>query len=119
MLYFKVSKQKLMEIIINILVAGTAFFIGAKLLPGVEVKSFMQAIVVALLVAVLSYTLGTFLKIVTLGILSLSIFSWLLNAILIQVADWFLPKFKVLNFWWALGLAAIVSITSAILGNIF
>lgn len=107
------------ETIINILIASLAFFIGAKLLPGVAVKSFVQAILVAVVVAVLSVTLGTLLKIVSLGLLSLSIFSWLLNAILILVADWFLPKFKVENFWWALGLAAIVSITSALLNQIF
>jgi putative membrane protein len=108
-----------METIISILVASAAFFIGAKLLPGVQVKSFAQAILVAVVVAVLSITLGTFLKIVSLGLLSLSIFSWLLNAILIQVADFFLPKFKVENFWWALALAAVVSITSTILYKVF
>ena len=108
-----------METIISILIASAAFFIGAKLLPGVEVKSFLQAIVVAVVVAVLSITLGSVLKIVSLGILSLGIFSWLLSAILIQVADWFLPKFKVKNFWWALGLAAVVSITTGILDRIF
>ncbi len=108
-----------METIISILVASAAFFIGAKLLPGVKVTSFAQAILVAVVVAVLSITLGTVLKIVSLGLLSLSIFSWLLNAILIQAADWFLPKFKVENFWWALGLAAVVSVTSTILFKIF
>lgn len=108
-----------MENIICILISATAFFIGAKLLPGVTAKSFVQCILVALVVAVLDVTLGTVLKIITLGILSLGVFNWLLNAILILVADWFLPGFKVKNFWWALGLAAIVSITGGILGEIF
>ena len=54
-----------MEFLLNILIAGAAFFIGAKLLPGVAVKSFWQAIIVAVLVAVLNVTLGTFLKIAT------------------------------------------------------
>lgn len=107
-----------METIVNLLIAGLSFYIGAHLLSGVKVKSFWQALIVAVLVAVLDLTLGTVLKIVTLGILSLSIFTWLLNAILIQVADWFLPEFEVKNFWWALGLAAIVSIASALLGAI-
>jgi len=107
-----------MEIIINVLIAGTSFYLGGMILSGVQMKSFLQCIVVALLVGFLDITLGTMLKIATLGILSLGIFTWLLNAILIQVADWFLPGFKVKNFWWALALAAIVSIASGTLSGV-
>ncbi len=107
-----------MDTILNLLIAGLSFFAGAKLLRGVTIKDFVQCIIVAIVVAVLDLTLGTVLKIVTLGILSLSIFNWLLNAIIIQVADWFLPGFKVDNFWWALGLAAIVCIASGIFSSI-
>jgi putative membrane protein len=101
--------------IISLLIAAAAFFIGAYLLPGVEVKGFIQALVVAVVVAVLDLTLGNVLRVATLGIFTLGIFSWLLNAILIQVADWFLPSFEVRNFWWALALAAVVSISSGIM----
>ena len=105
-----------MEIIINVLVAGASFFIGGKLLEGVKMKNFGQCIIVALLVGFLDITLGTVLKIVSLGILSFGVFTWFLNAILILVADWFLSGFEVKNFWWALGLAAIVSIAGCVLG---
>lgn len=107
-----------METIMNILVAGASFYIGGLLLSGVKMKSFLQCVIVAILVGFLDFTLGTFLKIVTLGILSLGVFTWFLNAILIQVADWFLPGFEVENFWWALALAAVVSITGGILGGL-
>jgi|GEM_PF-1416644 len=102
-----------MDMIINGLVAAASFYIGAIVLRGVEVRSFWQALLVAITVAVLDVTLGTILKIVTLGLLSLGIFNWLLNAILILVADWFLPDFKVKNFWWALALAAVVSMVGS------
>ncbi len=107
-----------MDLLLSAIVAGAAFFIGGKLLPGVEIRSFLQAILAAVVVAFLDITLGTVLKIVTLGILSLGIFTWLLNAILIQVADWFLPGIRVKNFWWALALAAVVSISSGILSSL-
>jgi len=107
-----------MDILLNVLVAAAAFYLGGMLLSGVELKSFLQCIVVAVVVALLDVTLGTMLKIVSLGILSLGIFSWLLNAILIQIADWFLKGFYVKNFWWALGLAAIVSIAGSLLRGI-
>jgi putative membrane protein len=107
-----------METIINVLVAASSFYIGGLVLSGVKMKNFVQCIVVALLVGFLDFTLGTFLKILTLGILSFEIFTWLLNAMLIQVADWFLPGFEVKNFWWALALAAVVSIAGGVLGDI-
>jgi putative membrane protein len=103
-----------METIINVLVGGLAFFVGGQLLSGVKLNNYGQAILVAILVAILDLTLGTVLKIVTLGILSLGIFNWLLNAILILVADWFLKDFEVKNMWWAIALAAIVSITTSL-----
>jgi len=103
--------------IFKLLIAGVAFLAGGYLLKGVSMKNIPQAFIVAIVVAILDVTLGTVLKIATLGILSLWIFNWLLNAILIQVADWFLPGFKVKNFWWALALAAVVSIVSGVLDN--
>lgn len=108
-----------METIIGIIITAIAFFVGAQILKGVYVKSFVQAIIVAVMIGILNFTLGMVLKIVTLGILSLGIFTWLLDAILIQVADFFLEGFEVKNFWWALGLAAVVSIVSGLISGVF
>lgn len=105
-----------MEMIITILVNALAFFLGAKFLTGVKLKGFAQAILVAIVVAILNVTLGFVLKIVTLGILSLGIFTLLLDAILIQVADYFLKNFQVRNFWWALLLATLVAIIDGVIG---
>lgn len=104
--------------ILELLISAVAFILGAYLLSGVEIKDFLQALLVAIVVAVLDFTVGNFLKIVTLGLLSWGIFNWLLNAIIIQIADWFLPQFKVKNFWWALALAAIVSLASGLMSSI-
>ena len=106
------------NMIINVLISAAAFYIGGSLLSGVKLKTFVQCVIVAIVVGVLDLTLGNFLKIITLGLLSLGIFNWLLNAAIIQVADWFLDGFEVKNFWWALGLAAIVSISSSIMSGI-
>lgn len=105
-----------MDFIITILVNAAAFYLGAKLLDGVRIDSFVEAIILALVIGLLNVTLGVVLKIVTLGILSLGIFTLLLDAILIQVADHFLSGFKVRNFWWALGLAAVVAFLDGLIG---
>ncbi len=108
-----------MDFIISVLISALAFFVGAQLLSGVTVKNFGYAIIVAIVVAVLNITLGIGLKIVSLGLLSIGIFTLLLDAILILVADWFLDGFKVKNFWWALILAAIVAIIDGVVGSLF
>ena len=108
-----------MELIINILINALAFYIGAQLLSGVTIKNFVYAILVALVVGVLNITLGVGLKIVTLGLLSIGVFTLLLDAILILVADWFLKDFEVKNFWWALILAAIVAVIDGVVGIFF
>ncbi len=105
-----------MSWIIEFLICAAAFLGGAQFLRGVHIESYVQALVVVAVVAVLDMTLGTVLKIASLGILSFSVFNWFLNAILLQVADWFLPEFKVDNFWWALGLAAFVSVATGVAG---
>jgi len=56
-----------MDMIINGLVAAASFYIGAIVLRGVEVRSFWQALLVAITVAVLDVTLGTILKIALLA----------------------------------------------------
>ncbi len=106
----------LQESILTILINAAAFYLGAKLLTGVKVQGFFEAIAVALLIGLLNVTLGFVLKIVTLGILSLGVFTLLLDAILIQVTDYFLKGFEVKNFWWALALAAIVALLDGVIG---
>jgi len=108
-----------MEFIFSILISAGAFHVGAKLLDGVTIDDFKQAILVALLVAFLNATLGIALQVLTLGILSSGIFHLVLSAIIIKVADYFLDGLKVRNFWWALGLAATVSIFLSLFNWVF
>ncbi|NNE25204.1 MAG: phage holin family protein [Saprospiraceae bacterium] len=99
--------------IINILASALGFFLGAKLLSGVKEHNFVVSLFIAIIVAILSVTLGSFLKIITLGLLAHGLFVLFLDAILILIADWFVKDFEVKNFWWALALAFIVSLVES------
>ncbi len=100
--------------VINILASALGFFLGSRILEGVKQNNFLTSVIIAVVVAVLSVTLGSFLKIVSLGILTFGLFTLLLDAILILIADWFIKDFEVKNFWWALILAFIVSCTESV-----
>ena len=108
-------RTKQYNMILDILIPALGLFIGAKLLPGVKEHNFIISILVAIIIAVLSFTLGNFLRIISLGLLTFGIFKLLLDAILILIADWFVKDFKVDNFWWALALAFIMSVVESLL----
>jgi len=108
-----------MEFIIKLLLNALAFFLGAKLLRGVDIQDFTRAVIVAFVMALLNMTLGVVLKVVTLGLLSWGLFSLILNAILIMIADYFLKGMKVDSFWWALALALVVAVVNSITYSIF
>ncbi|HMQ07668.1 MAG TPA: phage holin family protein [Saprospiraceae bacterium] len=107
-----------MNWIIALFINAVAFYIGARLLDGVVIRDFIKALIVALVVALLNATLGFVLKIATLGLLGMGLFTLILDAIIIKVADVFLKGFSVKNFWWAIALAFIVAIVNVGLKSI-
>lgn len=101
--------------ILSIFATSIGFFIGAFLLNGVHIKSYLTTIFVALLVAVLNATLGLLIKMLTLGLFGWGIFSLILSAVIIRIADYFLDDFKTDSFLWALLLAGVVALVNMLL----
>ncbi len=108
-----------MSMIVKLLLDALALFLGARFLKGVEIDGFIRAIWVALVIAVLNLTVGTFVKVVTLGLFSIGLFNLVLNAGLIMIADYFVKGMKVKNFWWALGLALFVAVVNTVTYKLF
>jgi putative membrane protein len=108
-----------MGIIISLLINALAIFIAASyIIPGVHVDSFMTAVIVAVVLGVLNAFLKPILVIFTLPItiITLGLFTFVINAILVLLASQFVPGFKVDGFLTALLFSLVVSIISAILG---
>lgn len=104
-----------MTFILTLLANAVGFFVGAYLLPGVQVKSFITTIFLAVIVSILNATVGYLLKLVTLGLLGWGVFSLILSAIIIRIADYFLDDFKTDSFIWALLLAVVVAVSNMLL----
>ncbi len=98
-----------MNWIIGLLVNAAAFYIAAKILSGVTIRGFWPAVLLVISVCVLNVFLGPVLKVFSLGLLSLGIMKWVLNAILIKIADYFIEDVEVKSMLWAFVLAAMVS----------
>ncbi len=106
-----------MNFMIKLLITALAVIISSYLLPGVQVDSFLTAVIIGAVLAVLNVTLKPLLIILTIPatILTLGLFILVVNALIILVADWFVPGFNVDGFWWALGFSLILWLVNTIL----
>lgn len=91
-----------------------AILIAAYLLPGVTV-TLVGAIVLAVVLGIINVFIKPVLRILTLPltIVTLGLFSLVLNALLILLAAAIVPGFDVIGFWSAFFFAIIVSLVNA------
>jgi putative membrane protein len=110
-----------MNIILKILLSGVAVMFTAYLLKGVTVKNFWHAVLAAVLLSIANAIVKPILIILTIPvtILTLGLFLFVINALIVMLVDALLPGFKVKNFWWALLFSIVLSIINTILGWIF
>lgn len=93
-----------MKILIGLLINTLAVLAAAYLLPGVSVPGFLTALAVALVLAILNTFLKPVLVFFTLPatIVTLGLFVFVINALLVLIVDWLVPGFEVGGFFWAL-----------------
>lgn len=110
-----------MKYIIQILVNALAVIILAKILPGIYVDSMGTAVWVAFALSVLNMLVKPLLIIFTLPItvLSLGVFLLVINAIIINMAAYFVTGFDVGNLFIAFVFSLLLSILQSFLSNIF
>ena len=105
-----------MDLIIILLFNALAVWIGARILEGVKVEDFTRAIIVAVVIAVLNATLGKVLNFFFAPInwITLYLFSWVIDGLVILVAAHFLKGLTVKNIWWAILLAFLVGVSNTV-----
>lgn len=109
-----------MQIIISWIVSAMVIFAIAYILPGVHVANFTAALVVALVLGIINAFVKPVLLIITLpiNILTLGLFTFILNAILILIVSQIVPGFIVDGFLWALIFGIILSIASTFVNTL-
>jgi putative membrane protein len=85
---------------------------AAYFLPGVSVGGFGAALLVALVLGIINALIKPVLIILTLpiNILTLGLFTFVINALLILLATKIVPEFQVANFGWAILFGIILSL---------
>lgn len=110
-----------MEILINWLVSALAIMVGAYILPGVKIESFITALLIAVVLGIINAIIKPILVILTLpiNILTLGLFTLVINALLIMLCAWIVPGFSVAGFWWALLFGLVLSVIQFFISIIF
>ncbi len=89
-----------MRLLVHWLLTALALLIVAHIVPGFYVSGFGSALIAALVIGLINATLGLFLKVITfpLTVVTLGIFWFVINALMLMVASALLRGFAVRGF---------------------
>jgi len=110
-----------MRLLIHWLISALAVWIVAHFVPGIAVSGVTAALIAALVIGLINATLGLLLKVFTfpLTILTLGLFWFVINALMLELAAAVVPGFYVRGFIPALIGAVALSLVSSVLQWIF
>lgn len=107
-------------ILLRWLIQTIAILVAAYVLKGIDVTGFVPALAAAALLGILNAFVRPLLLLLTLplNILSLGLFTFVINAFLLKIASLVIEGFTVEGFWAALLGSLFISFVSALL-NLF
>jgi putative membrane protein len=105
-----------MSIIIRWIINALALMLVAFILPSIEIEGFYIALITALILGLINAVIRPFLILITLpiNIITLGLFTFVLNALLFWFVASFIEGFYVAGFWAAFFGALIFSIVSSL-----
>jgi len=109
-----------MSLLIRWFLYALAIGITAYILPGVRLDGIFAALVTAVILGLVNGILRPVLFVFTLPltILTLGLFTFVLNALMVLLAAAIVPGFSVAGFWWAVLFSLLLSLVVYFLGEI-
>ncbi len=104
-----------MKILINWLVSALVILTASYILPGVHIANFTAALVTAVVLGIINALIKPIFLILTLPItiITLGLFTLVINALMILLASSIVPGFKVDGFWWAFIFSIVLSLINS------
>jgi putative membrane protein len=101
-----------MNFIIKILISAAIAFALSKILSGVHIDSIFTALIFAVVLAAMDAIVKPILIVLTLPVtvITLGLFLFAINAIIILLASRLIGGIKIDGFWWAMLFSIILSI---------
>jgi putative membrane protein len=106
-----------MNLLLRLIVTSVVAFGLSYLLDGIKFDSFWTAIIVAIVLAILNAIIKPILILLTLPItlFTFGLFLFVINALIILLAEKLVDGFFVDGFWWALLFSLLLSILTSLL----
>lgn len=106
-----------MRLLLNWILSGIAVWIVAHVVPGIYVSGPLAALIAALVIGFVNATIGLLLKILTfpLTLLTLGLFWFVINALMLKFASALVPGFQVHGFLAAFIGAILLSVVNMLL----
>ncbi|NTW51356.1 MAG: phage holin family protein [Chlorobiaceae bacterium] len=94
----------MLRLLLYWIINATAVYVTAHVLPGISIKSFTAALVVALVLGLINTLLRPVLIFFSIPflIVTLGLFMLVINALLLQLSAMLVDGFAVESFWWAM-----------------
>lgn len=111
----------MVHLLINWMLSALALWLVARIIAGIEVRSYGTALVATVVIAIVNTLVGWPLRILTLPLtlLTLGLFWLILNAFLLKLASAFVPGFSVRGFLPAFFGSIVLTILYYILRHVF
>lgn len=106
-----------MNVLLNLLISGLAVAIASYLTPGAHVDGYLTAVIVAVVLAIVNTIIVPILNILTLplNILTLGLFSLIINVLMVLLVAKLVPGFVIDGFWVALVFAVVLALVNMVL----
>lgn len=114
------NPQTMLRLLLLWVLTALAVLGGAYLLPWAEVDGFGTALIVAIILGLINLTVRPILLFLTLplNILTLGLFTFVINALMILLADALVSGFEAGNFLTALIISLFVSLASIVVSDL-
>lgn len=109
-----------MKALIKLVLMGVAVMVSAYVIPNVYVDGFLVAVVVAVILSVVNFIIKPIVTLLTLpiNILTLGLFTFVINAGMVLLVSSMVPGFVVVGLWSAVLFSIVLSIVNGFLTKI-
>ena len=109
-----------MKFLIDLLIRALVLLLTAYIVPGFRIDSYTTAVIVSLVLAILNLLVKPLLILLTLPatILTLGLFLFIINAILLVLASRLIDGFKIESFGTAIIASLVITVISSIINSL-
>jgi putative membrane protein len=111
-----------MKLLVRWVMLAISFWVATLVIPGIKVHGHAKTYLwVALLFGLINSIIGSLLKVLTFPalFLTLGLFSFVINALMLELTAHWSKSLTLSNFWSALGAALLISVVASILNRTF